>query len=125
MNGQRLPLDLDLLDRFGGGVLVDGRDGENRLALVGRLLRQGLLALRAWRRRLLRASGPATTPGRSFHLRIAFTPGIASAALVSMLNTRACGIGLSSSFANSMPSALKSSAYFAFPVTFATRSGVV
>ena len=63
--------------------------------------------------------------GRSSAVRIAFTPGIASAALVSMRTTRACGIGLSSSFANSIPSARKSSAYFAFPVTFATRSGVV
>ncbi len=44
---------------------------------------------------------------------------------MSMLFTRACGIGLSTSFAKSMPSARKSSAYFAFPVTLATRSGVV
>ena len=47
------------------------------------------------------------------------------AALVSMLFTRACGIGLSSSLMKSIPSARKSSAYFACPVTFATRSGVV
>jgi hypothetical protein len=41
---------------------------------------------------------------------IAFTPGIASAALVSMLRTRACGIGLRRSFVKSIPSARKSSA---------------
>src|SRR5439155_27231850 len=53
-----------------------------------------------------------------------FTPGIASALLASIFFTRACGYGLSSSFANSMPSARKSSAYLDCPVTFATRSGV-
>ena len=68
---------------------------------------------------------PATGPGRSSAVRMALTPGIASAALASMCVTLACGIGLRSSFANSIPSARKSSAYFAFPVTFATRSGVV
>ena len=52
------------------------------------------------------------------------TPGIASAALVSMLRTRPWGMGLGSSFANSIPSARKSSAYFARPVTLATRSAV-
>ena len=40
-------------------------------------------------------------------MRMALTPGIASAALVSMRLTRACGIGLSSSLQNSMPSALE------------------
>ena len=34
---------------------------------------------------------------------MALTPGMASAALVSMRVTRACGLGLSSSLANSMP----------------------
>ena len=68
---------------------------------------------------------PSTTGGKSSTVRIAFTPGIACAALVSTRTTRACGIGLRSSFANSMPSTRKSSAYLAFPVTFATRSGVV
>ena len=52
----------------------------------------------------------ASTAGRSSALRIAATPGSASAALVSMRRTRPCGIGLTSSFANSMPSARKSSA---------------
>ena len=66
----------------------------------------------------------ASTAGRSSAVRIASTPGIASAARVSRFRTRPCGIGLSSSFVNSMPSARKSSAYFARPVTFATRSGV-
>jgi hypothetical protein len=60
--------------------------------------------------------------GTSSPVMIATTPGIAMAALVSMLRMRACGIGLSSSFAKSIPSARKSSAYFARPVTFATRS---
>ena len=41
-----------------------------------------------------------------------------------MLRTRQCGIGLDSSRANTIPSARKSSAYFARPVTFATRSAV-
>src|SRR5690606_35919312 len=41
----------------------------------------------------------------------------------SILLTRACGIGLVSSLQNTMPSARKSSAYFARPVTFASRSG--
>jgi hypothetical protein len=34
----------------------------------------------------------------------------------------ACGIGLARSFVKSIPSARKSSAYFARPVIFATRS---
>jgi hypothetical protein len=51
------------------------------------------------------------------------TPGIASARLASMFLTRACGIGLSKSLANTMPSARKSSAYLARPVIFAWRSG--
>ena len=37
---QRLELDLDLLDRFGGRELVDRRDRENRLAVVHRLVGQ-------------------------------------------------------------------------------------
>ena len=49
----------------------------------------------------------------------------ASAALASMLRTRACGIGLRRSLVKSIPSARKSSAQRALPVTFATRSGGV
>src|SRR5947199_10867673 len=56
---------------------------------------------------------------------MAFTPGIASALLVSSRFTRACGIGLVSSLQKSMPSTRQSSAERALPVTFATRSGVV
>jgi hypothetical protein len=41
-----------------------------------------------------------------------------------MLITRACGRGLGINLTNTMPSARKSSAYLALPVTFATRSGV-
>jgi hypothetical protein len=63
--------------------------------------------------------------GKSSAVRIAFTPGIARAALVSMLRTRACGIGLTSSLAKSIPSARKSFAYLALPVTLATRSSGV
>ncbi len=59
--------------------------------------------------------------GRSSARRMARTPGMASAALVSTLRTRACGMGLSSSLAKSIPSARKSSAYFALPVTLATQ----
>ena len=70
------------------------------------------------------ASLGVSTGGRSAAVRMAATPGRASAALVSMRRTRPCGIGLTSSFANSMPSARKSSAYLARPVTFATRSAV-
>jgi hypothetical protein len=50
---------------------------------------------------------------------------MASAALASIRVTLAWGIGLSSSFAKSIPSAFQSSAYLALPVTFAIRSGVV
>src|SRR5256712_9228616 len=48
--------------------------------------------------------------GRSPAVRIALTPGIASALRASIFLTRACGIGLSSSLQNSIPSARKSSA---------------
>jgi hypothetical protein len=51
---------------------------------------------------------------------IARTPGMARAALASMFLTRACGIGLRRSLAKSIPSARKSSAYLARPVTLAT-----
>ena len=57
--------------------------------------------------------------GRSSCVRIALTPGMASALLKSRCFTRPCGTGLKSSLQNSMPSARKSSAYFALPVTFA------
>ena len=38
--GQRLHVDLDLLDRFRAGQLIHGRHGQNRLALVHRLVGQ-------------------------------------------------------------------------------------
>jgi hypothetical protein len=44
--GQRLELDVDRFDRERGGELVDGSDGENRLAVVERLVRQAALGLR-------------------------------------------------------------------------------
>src|SRR4051794_1519831 len=50
------------------------------------------------------------------------TPGIFSASDASILRIFACGIGLVSSLAKTMPSARKSSAYFARPVTLATTS---
>src|SRR5712691_7779340 len=53
------------------------------------------------------------------------TPLILSAAEVSMRRMRACGIGLVSVLQNTMPSARKSSAYFARPVTLATISAGV
>ena len=69
--------------------------------------------------------GPSfTVVGASSGSRIAFTPGIASAALVSMLRIFACAYGLNKSRANSMPGARKSSEYLARPVTFARISGV-
>ncbi len=43
---QLLPHDLDLLDRIGGGHLVDRRERDDRLALVDRLAGERLLALR-------------------------------------------------------------------------------
>src|SRR3954469_1403057 len=55
-------------------------------------------------------------------VRMPSTPGIFSASDGSMLRIFACGIGLVSSLQNTMPSARKSSAYFARPVTFATTS---
>ena len=64
---QRLEVEVDPLDGLGGRQLVDRRDGENRLALVERLVGQ-------------RAFGAASRSGRSSAVRIAFTPGIASAA---------------------------------------------
>src|ERR1035437_6325147 len=63
--------------------------------------------------------------GRSFAVRMALTPDIASAASAWIRFTRACGMGLSNNLQNNMPSARKSSAYFAWPVTFAYKSGVV
>ena len=54
--------------------------------------------------------------------RMSMTPGIASALVASTPRTRACGMGLNNNLANTIPSALKSSAYFARPVIFATRS---
>src|SRR5271154_11109 len=50
------------------------------------------------------------------------TPLILRAAEVSMRRMRACGIGLVSVLQNTMPSARKSSAYLARPVTLATTS---
>ena len=44
---QRLEVDLDGLDRGGGGLFVDGGHGENRLARVERLHREAALAERA------------------------------------------------------------------------------
>ncbi len=43
--------------------------------------------------------------GRSWAVSMPLTPGMASAARASMFRTRQCGIGLSSSLQNSMPSA--------------------
>ena len=55
-------------------------------------------------------------------LKITCTPGSATAALASTLRTRACGIGERSSLQNTMPSARKSSAYLALPVTLPCTS---
>src|SRR5579872_1762983 len=63
--------------------------------------------------------------GRSSCVTMPFTPGMARASRASMCKIRACGYGLSSSFAKIMPSTRKSSEYFAFPVTLAIMSGVV
>ena len=50
---------------------------------------------------------------------------MAKASEASILRTLACGIGLLSSLAKTMPSMRMSSAYFARPVTFAATSGGV
>ena len=68
-------------------------------------------------------SAGAGSAGTSAAVRMPSTPGSASAAAVSTLRTRACGIGLSMSFTNTMPSARKSSAYLALPVTLPCTSG--
>ena len=60
--------------------------------------------------------------GTSSAVRIPRTPGILSASEASILRIFACGIGLVSSLQKTIPSARKSSAYFARPVTFATTS---
>ena len=60
--GQRLELDLDRLDRERGGVLVDGGDGENRLAVIERLVRQARVRSAPWPARLHRAWRPARRP---------------------------------------------------------------
>ena len=88
-----------------------GRDGEDRLADEHRLVGEDRLAGRAG---LRGTSSAVSTPS---------TPGIASASLASMLVTRACGIGLSIRRQNTMPSARKSSAYLALPVTLPWMSG--
>ena len=100
---QRLPVDVDLLDRVGGGELVDGRDREDRLALIHRLVGERPLALGV---RLDALAEVGHDVGRRREVvggQDAFTPGIASAALASMRVTRACGIGLSSSLRTACP----------------------
>ena len=63
--------------------------------------------------------------GTSSAVKMPRKPGTLLAAEVSMLRTRACGIGLVRVLQNAMRSARKSSAYFARPVTFArTSTGV-
>ena len=69
-------------------------------------------------------SAGAVAGGTSSAVSTATTPSIASASVASIL-TRACGIVLVSRRQNSMPSARKSSAYLARPVTLAARSGGV
>ena len=55
-------------------------------------------------------SRPGSSPGKSDARKIPSTPSIASAARVSTPRTRAWGMGLARSFANTIPSARKSSA---------------
>ena len=74
---------------------------------------------------LVRIGSPgAGVGGTSSAVSTATTPSIASASVASIL-TRACGIVLVSRRQNSMPSARKSSAYLARPVTLAAISGGV
>jgi len=63
--------------------------------------------------------------GNSSAVRIARTPGMAKAALVSRCLTLAWGKGLVSNLQMSMPSARRSSAKRAVPVSLARRSGVM
>src|SRR5215470_7024223 len=60
--------------------------------------------------------------GTSSAVRIPSTPGVFNASEASMPRIRACGIGLLNNLQNTIPSARKSSAYLALPVTFATTS---
>ncbi len=99
--GQRLPLDLDLLERVLDGGLVDSRQRQHRLADEQRLVREDLRA----RRRLLRHF----VGGEDAVARLP-----SSAPRTRRCSSRvACGNGLGMKRQNAMPSARKSSAYFA------------
>ena len=67
--------------------------------------RAGTLAYRRQPVPLASGLNPSNNSGRSSAVRIAFTPGMTGAAVVSMRLTRACGIGLRRSSQNSIPSA--------------------
>jgi hypothetical protein len=72
------------------------------------------------------ASPPSTSfdefGGMSLPVMIAFTPGSASAADVSIETIRACAYGLRSTTPCSMPGRLTSAPYCARPVTLSTPS---
>ncbi len=67
----------------------------------------------------------SSTSGTSSAVSTATTPSMARASEASIERTRAWGMGLVHSRQKSMPSARKSSAYFAWPVTLARTSGGV
>ena len=51
--GERFEVEVDSLDRFGGGQFVDRGDGENRFALVQRLVRQRTFGAAVRRRQIV------------------------------------------------------------------------
>ena len=88
------------------GEFVDRADGENRLALIHRLLGEAALAQLVRRDHLAQIRHGVGRRGKIVHREDAFDAGHGQRfALVSMLRTWPCGTGLSSSLANSMPSA--------------------
>ena len=102
--GQRLELDVDRFDRFGRGQLVDRGDGENRLALIERLVGQAALGLRAG----LHAFAERRADGGAGHVvggEDRLDAGHRQrGARVETRDLARAACGLTSSFANSMPS---------------------
>ena len=87
---QRFPSNLDLLDGFGRRQFVDRCHRQNWLALIERLVGQRLFTSRISPDGHPRVVDLILRPRHFVGGRIAFTPGIASAALASMSLTRAC-----------------------------------
>ena len=105
VEGQRLVLDADQLDRLGGGQFVDGGDGENRFAAVQRLVGERPLVERA-RLDDRAVVGDATSRSREIvGGQDRLDAGQRERGARVDARTRACGMGLRRSLANSIPSA--------------------